>query len=886
MSREMEGPNTTLIQDKRLSIMGNELKMKSRVGSLQTDPENIGGQRRSYVQENIPNFTEGEDPNKTLFVKELSKYLNISQNISKVGQSSHKVESEANTYIIENREKEVFITHLRRINPTLFFGNIFVDGLFNLVHEEVAFKLLGVKKPYFDLNNIISSCTNKSILEYFWSTPDYEEDYNTYKYVSSSFMNYIFSIEGKQGLTKFFRKLNFTSDGVAKFRLKGKSLIDLEISWKKFAQAGISAEYNYNLYRFIWRIFRYHIIQHYVFLLIIFCFAISDCSITAYNLHVMSLILDGLKTASFLKREFNLSDPSNYTSALLLQFDNTIHGVYIEVAKLVGIYGALVIFLPIGGVVEGLFGTVVGKKLRIAIQTRILNLSVSEYKKLTSTFLIVAFKQDVNNIEYVVANTLGMLVRSICYLLIAYINGFVVHFSYPIYFTMMAVVINSIMLYVSHLSKRYLFKNSIIQGQFKDMLVENYEGVKTIQCYNVESYWMERYDRVLKMTKQFRKRWTGLFLVNLIRSIFRALAGVHTVLSFYLFAILTLYVTLGFDEIYRTYTYFLVGIVRISLIINDMPSIYNAALSLGRLDSLQLDLKKRKPETEKNELNLTFANMSTAFPRSKSGVSLASLASLGSIDASSIRTPRIVLEDVSLTFSVTAAYWSTYKVNMTIPYRSKVALVGQSGSGKSTLLNLITGMLSPTEGSVIINDKPLAEYHSLHKLYGVVHQFSHIFNMSIKENIKLSRTSATDSEVIEVAKKCLLHDWVMSLPRKYDTIVDKGATNISGGQRQRLAIARLLIYRPKVIVVDECTSHLDPSTAKHINNSLFEFSRGRTLIYSTNILERMEDFDGIYVVENGAVVESGNHGELITKNKVYARLYGKYQTARDNQAQH
>ena len=858
----------------------DDLKMKSRVSSLkgETDCEEKGGQRQSYVQKEIP---EGDQEESLVhFSKELSNYLNTHPVLKK--GSFDLRSSESVTASLENREKELFISHLRQINPTLFFGNIFVDGLFHLVNEEVAFKLMGAKKPSLDLTNIISCSTDKSVLEYFWTTPDYEEDYNTYKFVSSSFMYYFYSIKGKGGLTRFFRRLNFNPDGASKFSHKGKSLIDLEISWKKFAQAEISAEYNYSLYKFLWRLLRYHLMQHYILLTIIICSALFEAVTISYAQHLKSLIIDDLKTSSFLIREANLTFFANSTSSPVLQLrvDSTITRTFMNGGLLVSVCLVLTVILPVAGVFEGLLGMLVGKKIRLGIQRRILELTVPEYSSLSTTFVVVAFKQDVNNIEYVVVNTLGMFARFLGFLSIAYISGFIVHFSYPIYFTIAAIVMNLMMAYFSHLSKKALFKNSITKEQVKDMLVENYEGLTTIQCYNIQAYWMRRYDMFVKMTKQFKNKWKELFFTNMIRSFYRSLAGINTVFSYYMFGILTIYVDIGFDEIFRTYILFVMVIVRISVIMNDMHSVYTAALSLGRLDSLKLGLTRKQSEKEKEEQNITVFENTIVFPRSKSGYSISSLMSCGSIDAAIIRTPKIVLENVSLTFSHTAAYWSAYNLNLVIPFRSKIALVGQSGSGKTTLLNIITGMMCPTQGIVLINDKPLTEYHSLHKMFGVVHQFSHIFNLSIMDNIKLSRSSATEEEVIEVAKKCVLHEWVMTLPRKYDTIVEKGAKNISGGQLQRLAIARMLLYRPKVIVVDECTSHLDPNTAKHINDTIFEFTRGRTLVYSTNILERMEDFDSIYVIEHGAIAESGNHQELRKRGSLYSRLYGKFEEAK------
>ena len=204
-----------------------------------------------------------------------------------------------------------------------------------------------------------------------------------------------------------------------------------------------------------------------------------------------------------------------------------------------------------------------------------------------------------------------------------------------------------------------------------------------------------------------------------------------------------------------------------------------------------------------------------------------------------------------------------------------IAIVGPSGSGKSTLLNLILRLYNPTDGRLTIDGVDIRKVtrDSLRKSMAVVFQENMLFNMSIRENIRLGKEGASDAEVEEAAKKAEIHRHIMSLPLKYDTSVGERGDTLSGGQRQRIAIARAMIRNPSVLLLDEATSALDQTTEAAINRTLLKVAKGRTMIWSTHRLTSVVDMDEIIVIAGGKAIERGSHQELLKQNGVYRKLW-------------
>ncbi|HXB80175.1 MAG TPA: ABC transporter ATP-binding protein [Bradyrhizobium sp.] len=204
-----------------------------------------------------------------------------------------------------------------------------------------------------------------------------------------------------------------------------------------------------------------------------------------------------------------------------------------------------------------------------------------------------------------------------------------------------------------------------------------------------------------------------------------------------------------------------------------------------------------------------------------------------------------------------------------------IAIVGPSGAGKSTLLNLILRLYLPDEGRVSIDGVDIRKVtlDSLRRSMAVVFQENMLFNMSIRENIRLGKEGATDAEVEEAARKAEIHRYIMSLPQKYDTLVGERGDTLSGGQRQRIAIARAIVRNPSVLLLDEATSALDQTTEAAINKTLLKLAKGRTMIWSTHRLTSVVQMDEIIVISGGRAIERGSHKKLLAADGVYRKLW-------------
>jgi ATP-binding cassette, subfamily B, bacterial len=237
-----------------------------------------------------------------------------------------------------------------------------------------------------------------------------------------------------------------------------------------------------------------------------------------------------------------------------------------------------------------------------------------------------------------------------------------------------------------------------------------------------------------------------------------------------------------------------------------------------------------------------------------------------------------------------AAAGVLHDISFTAPAGKLTALVGPSGAGKTTITQLVARMYDPNDGAVRIGGHDIRDVtlESLHDVVGVVTQDAHLFHDTIRANLLYARPTATESELVEACKAAQIWDLISVLPDGLDTVVGDRGYRLSGGEKQRIAIARLLLKEPSIVVLDEATAHLDSESEFAVQQALSVALQGRTSLVIAHRLSTVREADQILVIESGQVAETGTHEELLAAGGLYADLYltqFKYQESQDRDRQ-
>jgi ABC-type multidrug transport system fused ATPase/permease subunit len=218
-----------------------------------------------------------------------------------------------------------------------------------------------------------------------------------------------------------------------------------------------------------------------------------------------------------------------------------------------------------------------------------------------------------------------------------------------------------------------------------------------------------------------------------------------------------------------------------------------------------------------------------------------------------------------------------HEVSLTIEAGQTVALVGPTGAGKTSIANLIARFYDVSEGAIYIDgvDVRSVTQRSLHRLIGLVPQDSFLFSGSIADNIRFGRPEASQAEVEEAARLANAHDFIMAKAQGYETRVQEGASNLSVGQRQLICIARAILTKPRILILDEATSNVDSLTESLIQDALRKLLQERTAVVIAHRLSTIRNADMICVVEDGQITEQGSHTELMSRGGAYTALYNR-----------
>lgn len=478
------------------------------------------------------------------------------------------------------------------------------------------------------------------------------------------------------------------------------------------------------------------------------------------------------------------------------------------------------------------------RKLGFETYKKALNLPAVAYEKNSSGEIINRITNDADTLSFSFGRLLKMvssLIASFIIIIYIFVNSWIVGIEILIIVLILLLIVKK----YSPISKEIHKERKKEQDRFTSLTNESIRGIREIKTLGIKKNLI---NSVTEIIKNIYKKSEDE--INIQKSLNMKTSFLKTILECGVFAtcIILLYYNKTSLTFFVAMTYYIYRYTWLIEEINDFTQTYQKVnVSLSRVNDI-LENRLYKDET------------------------------FGSKELPNIKG---IIEFKNVTFSYPDEENILKNFNIKIEPNKKIAIVGASGQGKSTIFNLLTRIFDANEGEILIdniNIKDLKE-DELRKHISIIRQEPFVFNRTIKENFELINENITLKQIRKCTKMAYLDDYIMSLPKKYDTILGEGGVNLSGGQKQRLSIARTLSKGSKIILFDEATSALDNNSQEYIKKTIDNLIEDHTIIIVAHRLSTIIDADIIYVVEKGKLLASGTHKELLKTNKIYKNLY-------------
>ena len=740
----------------------------------------------------------------------------------------------------EELQYRLYIKEIQRLNPTLREGCMFVDGLYELVCSRLPVQ---VGRGEGNLMNgardfITVHTTDRLLLQRYWHKPHEEDEHTAYLTIASSFVQYVLKKFGPQGVSDFLQHLDYTTDNplAEGFRFKGHDIVKLEFSWKKFVESEVNDNFRLSVLGMLHMLFTRYLLSYACHLVIVFILILADVGLD----FLYSVAFAQLISLGFTRGGLDLH--------LLFQW------VGVLIASLLVRF--VVLLMSAGLLVHVAVG--VGNQIRKALSARFGLVTPLYLTDHSPSSLLTTFSQDVNIVERVISTAVRAIVAAMMLVMICFIYSAVIVWPLAIYLSGLFLLSQLLNHFVSARLGVSLFAKGQACSKLCDILKEQIDGFLVCRIYGLEGLWRGQMEDTLRRyyTGQARK---AQFFSNFSWFFQQMVPNVSIATMLFGIILLSREGYTDFTSGISVFIFYIRVSVGLTAAASMFPELQTASAALGRINALLNDKSHEMGEEGGRESGAKLGNLELER-------SLQEPAPEGTV----LSLP-ITFKGVCFCYKTSAAHWNLYNVSLEIKAGERVALVGTTGSGKSTLLMLAMQLYSPTVGDVIVGGGKSPFFHGVRKI-STTFQSNHMFDMSLRENIRLGNLAASNEEVEEAAKKADIHDWIVTLARGYDTSVQSGGRSLSGGQRQRLAIARMLVAKSPICLLDEVTSALDPLTERRVFQRLMEVTKGRTVLAVTHKLDQAKQFDRIVVMSHGRVKEVGSHGGLLAHRGTYWRM--------------
>ena len=506
---------------------------------------------------------------------------------------------------------------------------------------------------------------------------------------------------------------------------------------------------------------------------------------------------------------------------------------------LIILYLISVVFSFIQGFVMSGISQKVAYKLRDELVKKLNRLPMRYFDTKTHGEVLSRFTNDIDTLSQSLNQSLTQIITSVTTL----VGVLIMMLSISVVMTLSALIVIPISLFIISLiikrSQKFFKKQQEFLGEVNGQVEELYSGQTVVQAFNREEESIKEFNRI--NDKLYDSAWKSQFLSGTMQPLMMFVGN----LSYVIVSILGGYL-----------------VIKNRIEVGDIQSFiqyvrnFNQPISQMAQISNQLQSTAAAAERVFEFLNEEEEDITVENPVSIDGLQ-------GRIDFQNVRfgydESRTIIKDFTAH----------------VKPGQKVALVGPTGAGKSTMIKLLMRFYDVNSGAILVDGHNIKDFNrgELRELFGMVLQDTWLFSGSIKENIRYGRLDATDEEVIEAAKAAHVHHFIKTLPDGYNMLLNEESSNISQGQKQLLTIARAILADPKILILDEATSSVDTRTELLIQKAMDNLMKGRTIFVIAHRLSTIRDADLILVINDGDIVEQGNHEQLLAQNGFYANLY-------------
>lgn len=479
-----------------------------------------------------------------------------------------------------------------------------------------------------------------------------------------------------------------------------------------------------------------------------------------------------------------------------------------------------------------------GESIRNALYNKINNVPIKYIDNHSHGDIMNTMSADVENVTDGFLSGFKAIVCGVFQLLVIMVIMFVMRWSLALIVVVIAPLSLVLAIMITKKSKRLYKQRVEVQGDLSGFAEEMMTNMKIIKAFNDEKNTVEKFNTYNK--KMYTASEKSVFYASLANPASRLVNGI---------------------------LYGVIGVIGAFMVMN-------GTIKIGRVSSfLSYSDNFTKPF---NDLTSIFADLNIAIASATRVFEM--LEEENEIDDSKLPNLKkcdgtVDLKDVE--FSYEKSFKLIENLNLNVKQGQRVAIVGPTGCGKSTIINLLMRFYDVDSGSIKVSKKDIRKVtrQSFRSFYGMVLQESWLYNASVKDNVAYGKPDASMDEIIEACKLANAHAFIEKLPDGYNTIITERADNISAGQKQLLCIARIMLLRPPMMILDEATSNIDTRTEMKIQQALDIIMEGRTCFIVAHRLSTIENADTILVMNKGHIVEQGNHKELLAKKGFYYELF-------------